>query len=201
MKKDSCGCGRPIERRSFLRIGLGAAAASAAGIPSWARPFQETRVQARVLEQPREHGRGRRLAVRTGHREHPLVAQHVLGQPLRARREAKAGVEDRFQQRIAARDHVADHEHVGIARDAVELIRREALGQSDAQRLELRAHRRVYVGIAAADAMAGRVRGWQDQVARSAKEAGIDAVRLESDPTKFDIALLEWVAERRLRRR
>ena len=34
-----------------------------------------------------------------------------------------------------------------------------------------------------------------------AKEAGIDAVRLESDPTKFDIALLEWVAERRLRRR
>jgi uncharacterized protein (DUF58 family) len=50
-------------------------------------------------------------------------------------------------------------------------------------------------------AMADRVRDWQDQVARSAKEAGIDAVRLESDPTKFDIALLEWVAERRLRRR
>ena len=50
-------------------------------------------------------------------------------------------------------------------------------------------------------AMAGRVREWQDDVARTAKEAGIDAVRLESDPVKFDIALLEWVAERRLRRR
>ena len=50
-------------------------------------------------------------------------------------------------------------------------------------------------------AMAGRVRDWQDGVAKSAKEAGIDAVRLEADPTKFDIALLEWVAERRLRRR
>ena len=49
--------------------------------------------------------------------------------------------------------------------------------------------------------MADRVRGWQDDVAKSAKEAGLDAVRLESDPTKFDIALLEWVAERRLRRR
>ena len=50
-------------------------------------------------------------------------------------------------------------------------------------------------------AMAGRVREWQDKVAQSAKEAGIDAVRLEADPVKFDIALLEWVAERRLRRR
>jgi uncharacterized protein (DUF58 family) len=49
--------------------------------------------------------------------------------------------------------------------------------------------------------MAGRVRGWQDQVARAAKDAGLDALRLVSDPTRFDVALLEWVAERRLRRR
>ena len=35
----------------------------------------------------------------------------------------------------------------------------------------------------------------------TAKEAGLDALRLSPDPTKFDIALLEWVAERRLRRR
>jgi hypothetical protein len=50
-------------------------------------------------------------------------------------------------------------------------------------------------------AMAGKVREWQDQVAQTAKQAGLDALRLENDPTKFDIALLEWVAERRLRRR
>ncbi len=50
-------------------------------------------------------------------------------------------------------------------------------------------------------AMAGRVREWQDQVAQKAKKAGLDALRLESDPTKFDVTLLEWVAERRLRRR
>jgi hypothetical protein len=50
-------------------------------------------------------------------------------------------------------------------------------------------------------AMAGRVREWQDEVARTAKKAGLDALRLESEPTKFDITLLEWVAERRLRRR
>jgi uncharacterized protein (DUF58 family) len=50
-------------------------------------------------------------------------------------------------------------------------------------------------------AMAGSVRTWQDDVAQRAKRAGLDALRLESDPTKFDVALLEWVAERRLRRR
>ena len=50
-------------------------------------------------------------------------------------------------------------------------------------------------------AMAGRVREWQDEVSQKAKKAGLDALRLESDPTKFDITLLEWVAERRLRRR
>ena len=50
-------------------------------------------------------------------------------------------------------------------------------------------------------AMADRVREWQDEVARKAKRVGLDALRLESDPSKFDVTLLEWVAERRLRRR
>ena len=50
-------------------------------------------------------------------------------------------------------------------------------------------------------AMAGRVSEWQDAVAQKAKKAGLDALRLESDPTKFDVTLIEWVAERRLRRR
>ncbi|MGH9175768.1 MAG: DUF58 domain-containing protein [Vicinamibacterales bacterium] len=50
-------------------------------------------------------------------------------------------------------------------------------------------------------AMTARVRQWQDDVALTAKRSGLDALRLESDPTKFDVTLLEWVAERRLRRR
>lgn len=49
--------------------------------------------------------------------------------------------------------------------------------------------------------MAPRVREWQDDVARRAKEAGFDVLRLSHDQDQFDIALLEWVAERRLRRR
>jgi hypothetical protein len=46
-----------------------------------------------------------------------------------------------------------------------------------------------------------KVTEWQDDVARQAKRAGLDVLRLDIDPTKFDIALIEWVAERRLRRK
>jgi uncharacterized protein (DUF58 family) len=49
--------------------------------------------------------------------------------------------------------------------------------------------------------MAPRVREWQDDVAQRAKQAGFDVLRLSQDQDQFDIALLEWVAERRLRRR
>jgi uncharacterized protein (DUF58 family) len=46
-----------------------------------------------------------------------------------------------------------------------------------------------------------RVRAWQDDVARQAKDHDLDVVRLSLDQTQFDVALVEWVAERRLRRR
>jgi uncharacterized protein (DUF58 family) len=46
-----------------------------------------------------------------------------------------------------------------------------------------------------------RVRAWQDEVARQAKDNDLDVVRLSVDQVKFDVALVEWVAERRLRRR
>jgi uncharacterized protein (DUF58 family) len=46
-----------------------------------------------------------------------------------------------------------------------------------------------------------RVRAWQDEVARQAKDNDLDVVRLSLDQVKFDVALVEWVAERRLRRR
>jgi hypothetical protein len=46
-----------------------------------------------------------------------------------------------------------------------------------------------------------RVQAWQDDVARTARQADLDVLRLGTDQTKFDIALLEWVHERRLRRK
>jgi uncharacterized protein (DUF58 family) len=49
--------------------------------------------------------------------------------------------------------------------------------------------------------MAPRVREWQDAVEQQAKKSGFDVLRLSHDQDQFDIALLEWVVERRLRRR
>ena len=46
-----------------------------------------------------------------------------------------------------------------------------------------------------------RIRAWQDDVSRQAKALDLDVVRLGIDQVKFDVALIEWVAERRLRRR
>jgi uncharacterized protein (DUF58 family) len=46
-----------------------------------------------------------------------------------------------------------------------------------------------------------RVRAWQDEIARQAKDNDLDVIRLTVDQVKFDISLIEWVAERRLRRR
>jgi len=46
-----------------------------------------------------------------------------------------------------------------------------------------------------------RVTAWQDDVAKRARKQDLDVLRLVVDQTKFDIALLEWVHERRLRRK
>ena len=49
--------------------------------------------------------------------------------------------------------------------------------------------------------MADKVRGWQDQVAAKATNAGLDVLRLDLNDTKSDIALTEFAVERRLRKR
>lgn len=46
-----------------------------------------------------------------------------------------------------------------------------------------------------------RVTAWQDDIARQAKDNDLDVIRLSIDQVKVDLALVEWVAERRLRRR
>jgi uncharacterized protein (DUF58 family) len=48
--------------------------------------------------------------------------------------------------------------------------------------------------------MAARAGEWQDEVQRLAKDAGLDVVRIGRDPRQTDIALSEFVAERRLRK-
>jgi uncharacterized protein (DUF58 family) len=49
-------------------------------------------------------------------------------------------------------------------------------------------------------AMAGRVRSWQDDVASAARHTGLDVVRIGPESAASDLALAEFVAERRLRK-
>lgn len=48
--------------------------------------------------------------------------------------------------------------------------------------------------------MADRVRRWQDEVAAMAKDADLDVVRIGTDAVASDLALADFVAERRLRK-
>ena len=51
-----------------------------------------------------------------------------------------------------------------------------------------------------ASRMSDRVRAWQNDVAAQARELDLDVVRLGADATQSDLALAEFVAERRLRK-
>ena len=56
------------------------------------------------------------------------------------------------------------------------------------------------VSRAAYRQMAARIRDWQVQVHRAAKDLDIDVVEVGLDAAKADIALSEFIAERRLRK-
>ena len=86
------------------------------------------------------------------HRQHPAAAQDVFRQPLRPRDIRQAAIENFLHQRIAAGNDVADDINV---RGEIDLRGVETFDQAYALRLELRAHRRIDIGVATGDGMAG----------------------------------------------
>jgi len=87
---------------------------------------------------------------------------------LRPRDVGQVAVEDRLHQRIAARDHVADQEQVGFQPN---LLRVPAFDELDALRLQLGAHRRVDVGVAAGHLVACLLRDRSDAAHEGAADA------------------------------
>ena len=71
---------------------------------------QKSGIKPAVFEHPRQHRSGGGLTMRARDGQHPLVTQHVIGQPLRPGSIRQAAIEYLFHQRIAARDHVAGDE-------------------------------------------------------------------------------------------
>ena len=121
-----------------------------------------------VLEDPREHAARRGLAVRARDREHPTLAQHLAREPLGPRCVRDAAFEQRLDHRHAARHDIADHHHI---RRRVELRGVETGHDVDAERLELRAHRRIDVAVGPGDAMTGGARDGRDAAHEGAADA------------------------------
>ena len=139
---------------------------------------QEARLEAGLLQDPGEHRRRGRLAVRAGDGQHVAALEHVLGQPLRAADVGQAVVEDGLHQRIAARDRVADDEQVGRQRHLVGAV---AVDQLDAEGAQLVAHRRVDVGVAAGHLVAGLAR----ERGETAHEGAADAEDMDVHDESF----------------
>ena len=117
---------------------------------------QKTRLQAGAFQNPCEHGGGGGFAMGASHCQNVPSLQHVFSQPLRPAHVGCAAVQNRFHQRefrrtvcqMGARNHVADHKHVGRAWQLGQLICPISLDQFNAERAQLVAHWRVHPGIA-----------------------------------------------------
>ena len=106
---------------------------------------QKAGFQSCVIQNPGYHRRRRRFSVRSRHRQNVPALQNVFTHPLRARGVGEPGVENRFQQGIAAGYGVADHPQVRLYRELRSVI---AFRQTDPRLFQLIAHRRINIFIA-----------------------------------------------------
>ena len=113
-------------------------------------PIRKPGFESRVLEHPREHRSRRGFAVRAGDRQHPAAAQHVFGEPLRARK-CTAGRGSSISS-ISALPRATTLPITYTSGLRSQLLGAEAFDELDALRFELRAHRRIHVRIAAGHA-------------------------------------------------
>ena len=156
---------------------------------------QESRRQAGVFQYPGQHRCGRGFSVRSRDRQHPAVGQHFAREPLRPRHVRDAAFEQRFDDRHAARADIAHDDDIGTR---LELLGAIALRQFDAERRELRAHRRVYVAIRTADAMSRAARNRGDAAHESSADAEDVYVHNHADCTRALVRdwprrMQEWV--------
>src|SRR3546814_9974046 len=94
--------------------------------------------------------------------------QHIFGQPLWPGGIWQAFVEYVLHRRVAARHDIADHDHV---RCRLQMRRLVALHERDAERFELRRHRRPGIGVGTGDRMTGFARDRRDAGHEGAADA------------------------------
>ncbi len=85
--------------------------------------------------------------------KYPTATQNVVSQPLGAGYIRQIVVEYGFKQGVAARNRIANHVEIRVQ---IHLVSTKTFHQMDALLGQLRAHRRVYIGVTTGDLMPGR---------------------------------------------
>ena len=86
-----------------------------------------------------------------GDRQHPLVMQYILREPLWARDVGQVAIKNFFHEQVPTRHHITDNENIWLQGN---LLCTKALDQLYSLRLKLCAHRRVHVDITASNTVA-----------------------------------------------
>jgi hypothetical protein len=144
---------------------------------------QESRRQAGLIEDEREHRRCGRLAMGARDRQHVPVVQHVVRQPLRSACVGLVRVEQCLEKRVASRDYVADHEQIRPERELVGAV---ALDDLNPECAKLVAHGRVDVLVAARDLVPAGAR--QHRQASHEGAADTEDVQVHRLPQRLRLA-------------
>ena len=109
---------------------------------------QVTGIQARIFQDPGQHGTGGGFAMGAGHRQHPAPGKHHFFQQLRPGGIRQATIQHRFHRRIPPTQGITHHHQV---RRRLQLGRIVSLGESDTGRLQLITHGRINILVTAGD--------------------------------------------------
>jgi uncharacterized protein (DUF58 family) len=93
------------------------------------------------------------------------------------------------------------HDVIIVLVDAAFAFDLPAVGAGWVEAFDIETGRRRTMSRRTLRRMVEQVGQWQAEVARMAAEADLDVIRTGPDPIAFDLALMEFVAERRLRRK
>ena len=106
--------------------------------------------------------------MRPRYRKHTPAEQGIFSEPLRAGSVPVASIQYGLHQRVTPGHDIPDHPHIRIQARLIGTIARD---QFDALRFELRAHRRIDIGVASGDAVARSLGNHGDAAHESAADA------------------------------
>ncbi len=147
---------RFVEKRGIVFVALQHKFFSSAQAKAASKIFghaadQEIRMPSGVMQNPGQHGRRCRFAVRSSYHQRIVARQEKFFQRLRERAVRNLIIQHRFHFRIAARKRIADHDDV---RRGIEICGVETIVPGNAKALQQRRRGRIHACIGTRHAVA-----------------------------------------------